>query len=223
MDAPIKVISYERKTKDWRVDVNGEVIGWRSTALQAEALANEVVFQMLSRAGAADPATLTDEEAVEVLAAEQAAAVTAELVEVERLAGVDEAQPAPVAAGETLIERLARAAAGPVSAEAAEILSWADGAGADAVEAAELAADVFDPAEHQRQRKSVRAHTTPARAPRGRSQGEITRDALRVAIDSMHRDWLKAVADRDQVKADQIEENQAKARARFRRLSGLAA
>ena len=45
----VKRIQYDRVTKDFEVTVNGHLIGYCASYLEAEALANHVVYNLLKR------------------------------------------------------------------------------------------------------------------------------------------------------------------------------
>jgi hypothetical protein len=95
---PVKDVRYDAETRDFCATVNGEIVGWAPTKIQAQVIANEYVFNLLSRdnvtAGELD---ITPEEAEDLLAAQQAvaadvakAAEQTALEELERMAGVEE-------------------------------------------------------------------------------------------------------------------------------------
>ena len=51
-----KLIVYDRKTKDFAMHLNGELVGYATTYLQAEAVLNKLVYELLTKAPA-PPAT----------------------------------------------------------------------------------------------------------------------------------------------------------------------
>jgi hypothetical protein len=58
-----KLISYDRKTGDFAMYLNGELVGYAATYLQAESNLNKLVYELLSRPSAPAPAALTAEQA----------------------------------------------------------------------------------------------------------------------------------------------------------------
>lgn len=80
---PTKEIKFDRETKDYAYLLNGEVVGFAKTRFQAEQQIDALVYELLTRDNV-DAAELTPVEAEEVYAS---------LVELERQAGVVEAQP----------------------------------------------------------------------------------------------------------------------------------
>ena len=47
--APVKVVRYNRYDQDWAYLLNGEIVGFTPTRLQAEERLNECVYRLLSR------------------------------------------------------------------------------------------------------------------------------------------------------------------------------
>ncbi len=69
---PIKEIKYDRRTKDFAYLLNGEIVSWAPTHLQAEQALNEVVYTLLAR-DTVTAADLSPEDAADVLAGQQLA------------------------------------------------------------------------------------------------------------------------------------------------------
>jgi hypothetical protein len=99
----VKEIRFNRADKDFAYLLNGEIVGYAPTYLQAEQQLNELVYALLSRPNV-DAADLTPDEAADVLGAftqvaaeEQAAAAEADaqaFLEAEEVrAGVEETLP----------------------------------------------------------------------------------------------------------------------------------
>lgn len=63
-----KDVQYDAITRDFCALVNGQILGWAKTLLQAEAICNEYVYEALKR-GNVDAADLTPEDAADVLTA----------------------------------------------------------------------------------------------------------------------------------------------------------
>jgi hypothetical protein len=57
-----KLITYDRKTGDFAMYLNGELVGYAATYLQAESNLNKLVYELLSRPTVPAPAALTAEQ-----------------------------------------------------------------------------------------------------------------------------------------------------------------
>ena len=58
-----KSIVYDRKTGDFAMHLNGELVGYAATYLQAESALNKLVYELLSRPSVPTPAAPTAEPA----------------------------------------------------------------------------------------------------------------------------------------------------------------
>lgn len=65
-----KLIVYDRNTRDFAIHLNGDLVGYAATYLQAEAALNTLVYELLSKAPApaADVPTTTDQRDYEAQA-----------------------------------------------------------------------------------------------------------------------------------------------------------
>jgi hypothetical protein len=57
-----KLITYDRKTGDFAMYLNGELVGYAATYLQAESALNNLVYELLSRPSVPAPAAPTAEQ-----------------------------------------------------------------------------------------------------------------------------------------------------------------
>ena len=57
-----KLITYDRKTGDFAMYLNGELVGYAATYLQAESNLNTLVYELLSRPSVPTPVAPTAEQ-----------------------------------------------------------------------------------------------------------------------------------------------------------------
>jgi len=57
-----KLIAYDRKTGDFGMYLNGELVGYAATYLQAESTLNTLVYELLSRPSVPAPVAPTAEQ-----------------------------------------------------------------------------------------------------------------------------------------------------------------
>ena len=57
-----KLITYDRTTGDFAMHLNGELVGYAATYLQAESTLNKLVYELLSRPHVPAPAAPTAEQ-----------------------------------------------------------------------------------------------------------------------------------------------------------------
>lgn len=60
-----KMIVYDRKTGDFAMYLNGELVGYAATYLQAESNLNKLVYDLLSKPSFQEPKSATQSDSVE--------------------------------------------------------------------------------------------------------------------------------------------------------------
>lgn len=63
-----KEVRYDAVTRDFAAYVNGQILGWTATYMQAQTLCDDFVYESLRRTSHADISDLTPEDAADILA-----------------------------------------------------------------------------------------------------------------------------------------------------------